>query len=390
MNRIKMLTLTIIVGQNRFFELIRCLQSVSGPLFDQIILINTGLLQALTNITDQYPVTIYDSPWEKDFSKARNLALKKTQTPYVMWLDSDDVIKPDNYRKLLELKKGLMGCDVVILPYAYQHDNKDRPSNILPRERIWRTDLGIEWIGRIHEATDYQAKAQKVIRRDDIFIDHYPTTSASSRNLEILEEEYKRNSTDLRTMFYYGRDLLDSDEAKGIEILREFVDGGTGSADDLVAACKFIAMYYSEKRDWALVKRYCLIGLSISQKYAELYVLLSNVFFQEKNYDLAIRCNEAALTKKLDAEFSQLAEYYLYLPAINLSILYDLKGNRPKSLIYNEMALKYNPEDPLLLNDRSFFRSNPIFQTSEDINREKVLISLSKGGTPVEFDLFCS
>ena len=73
----------------------RCLDSVKD-IVDEIIVVDTGSIDNTKEIVAKYTKKIYDFEWVNDFSKARNFSFSKATKDYIMWLDADDVIMPED------------------------------------------------------------------------------------------------------------------------------------------------------------------------------------------------------------------------------------------------------------------------------------------------------
>lgn len=55
-------------------------------------------------IARQYTEKVYDFAWQDDFAKARNFAFSKGTCDYLMWLDADDVVTPENVERIPGIK----------------------------------------------------------------------------------------------------------------------------------------------------------------------------------------------------------------------------------------------------------------------------------------------
>jgi len=347
------LGLSIIVS-DEVFEIDRCLKSVTqGSLFDEIVVTMTVNNVEVESVIKKYTDKIYFFEWIKDFSAARNFCLDKMTTDFVLWLDSDDIITLQNFQKLQELKSTINDHDVYMITYNYFHDNQGRPYIIQPRERIFRRIDSLRWHGAIHEVLLCNVM-HKICQRRDIAIDHYRIKPFNAlRNIEILRHQFELHPDDARYHFYLGRDIVEEGLFgkpellnEGYSILEAFLKKNYGFSEDRVMACLKLAQCYLAKGDFETAKNYALQGMTISDKYAELYLVLGEVYRALGNYDLAIQYNEEALTRNLDAGFAQMPEQYKLKPATNLSLLYYWnKGDKDKSFQYNRIALQCDPNN---------------------------------------------
>ena len=94
----------------------RCLDSAAG-LVDEMVIVDTGSTDATREVASAYTSRIYDFPWRDDFAAARNFAFSKGNMDYLMWLDADDVLLPEDREAFLEPKRTLSSdVDVVMSP----------------------------------------------------------------------------------------------------------------------------------------------------------------------------------------------------------------------------------------------------------------------------------
>jgi glycosyltransferase involved in cell wall biosynthesis len=94
------------IVKNEEHNIGRCLSSVKD-LVDEIIIVDTGSTDKTKEIASQYTDKVYDFEWIDDFAAARNFAFLQGTKEYLMWLDADDIIKPQNKDAFLGLKKFL-------------------------------------------------------------------------------------------------------------------------------------------------------------------------------------------------------------------------------------------------------------------------------------------
>ncbi|NYC11165.1 glycosyltransferase involved in cell wall biosynthesis [Clostridium beijerinckii] len=83
-----------------------CLESVKD-IVDEMIIVDTGSDDKTKKIVKRYTDKIYDFKWIDDFSAARNFAFSKATKDYILWLDADDVVLPEDGEKFKDLKETL-------------------------------------------------------------------------------------------------------------------------------------------------------------------------------------------------------------------------------------------------------------------------------------------
>lgn len=334
---------------------------------DEILIADTGSTDQTVEIARQYTSHIYHYPWNDDFAAARNFICEKLTTEYWMWLDADDVVPSESIAAILKLKETLSTSqppDVVMMKYAAGFQTDGQPSFTYERERILRTDRNFRWKGRVHEAIAPRGR----ILHSPILIEHRKPASAvshSDRNLKIYEKMLADGeSLDPRHQYYYARELIDHKQyEKARPVLEHFLKEPDGWYENKADACLLLARCHERLGDTSTG----LISL-----------------FQSFLYDLprAKTCCEIGRLKLADGKVSQAifwyqlaradrpeyhpdafieADYYDFIPLIQLCVCYDRMGKHEEALYYHKETKKIRPDSPAVLKNEEYFQS--IFST---------------------------
>lgn len=120
------LALSMIV-RNAEKHLRGCLESVRDVV-DEIHIADTGSTDPTARIASQMGARVVSIPWENDFAKARNLALKEVRTDWVLSLDADELLDPSasHYLPGLMEQERVTGYLTAIRNYV-----------LSPRDRVW-------------------------------------------------------------------------------------------------------------------------------------------------------------------------------------------------------------------------------------------------------------
>lgn len=167
--------------------------------------------------------------WTDDFAAARNDNLKMVNTDYWLWLDDDDILKGrENLKDMCEDMKST-GTDVMYFPYHYEIDEIGETVIYQWRERILRTGIKGEWLGKIHE-TFVPSEEVTVHKTDGAQVYHVKTAAqkkeSQERNHKILLDMYNQTPRDPRYTHYlaishHGREEWEEAIKMFLEHIRE-------------------------------------------------------------------------------------------------------------------------------------------------------------------------
>jgi GT2 family glycosyltransferase/tetratricopeptide (TPR) repeat protein/glycosyltransferase involved in cell wall biosynthesis len=139
------LTVCLIVrNEERFLG--KCLASVRG-LANQIVVLDTGSTDKTVEIAKEHGAEVYCADWTDDFSAARNTALNYARGDWILSLDADEELSPNQAENL--------ACEMEapeVMAYRLPIINQGRESegcSYVPR--LFRNAPGIFFVGRVHE-----------------------------------------------------------------------------------------------------------------------------------------------------------------------------------------------------------------------------------------------
>lgn len=333
--------------------LARCLDSVKD-IVDEIVIVDTGSVDDTKNIASRYTDKIYDFEWIDDFSAARNFSFSKATMDYILWLDADDIITPENQDKIKALKKVII-ADAVLFTYNYGGSEDGNRSYVQLRERLIRRDIDPEWVGVIHE---YIPLPENMLIRDDICIDHKSIKKTSNkRNLDIFEKYIAAgNELTLREKYLYGRELVSADqEKKAADILEECLADEKLSTNfilqaSLTAASCRITLGQNDRAE--VILKNCLEKI---KPVPELFYTLGYSLMEQNKLDEAIEAYLKAIRCKRDETFYDYnvnLECSDFLPYIRLCECYLRKGDKKSAEYYNNKAAEIKPDDPFVKKNR--------------------------------------
>ncbi|WHE06984.1 glycosyltransferase family 2 protein [Thermoanaerobacterium thermosaccharolyticum] len=338
------------IVKNEKLTLDRCLTSIKDAV-DEIIIVDTGSTDSTKNIAKKYTNKIFDFKWIDDFSAARNFSFGKATMDYILWLDADDYVEPEDLEKLKKLKNSFdTSIDSVTMKYVLTKDSNGSPSFISIRNRLVKRTKNFKWIGAVHEYLEVYGK----IYDSDIKITHGKVKNTPNRNIEIYEKMIK-SKIDFtpRDMFYYANELTEHKRyAEAIEYYNMFIDSKKGWIEDILYSLGKLADCYEAlgnlaKRDEVLFKSF-----EYDVPRPEFCCRLGYKFLQENKIKQSIFWYELATkVEKPNQGFVNIA-CSTWLPHIQLCICYYKLGDIEKSYMHNEEARKYDPNNPMVLQNK--------------------------------------
>jgi len=344
------------IVKNEEEVLARCLSSAQG-LWDELIIIDTGSADRTKEIAAQFTPHVYDFAWVDHFAAARNFAFSKGTCDYLMWLDADDIILPDDHAVFLQLKQSLNpSVDTVMMKYNIAFDEQGNPTFSYYRERIMRRDPRATWQGAVHEVITPFGQ----ILHSPIAITHRRKEKADSdRNLRLFENLLERGvELNPRETFYYARELFyHARYNDAVQAFTQFLVEGKGWLENNIDACRVMAQCLAALGKADQARLALLRSFEYDSPRAEVCCELGEHHFARGEYEPAIQWYKIALQcPRHDASgaFVQ-EECYGYLPHLQLCVCYDRLGQHDIAEAHNEQAGKLRPQSPAYLYNKKYF-----------------------------------
>ena len=205
----------------------RCVGSLTNAV-DEIVVVDTGSSDGTVDVVEKLGVQVWRFGWTGSFAQARNFALSKVKSDWVLWVDGDEWLDPEDV-DAPRIVAGLFGPleRPLALRVVQVNDVGGRiePNNDM--SRMHPTGYGIKWAGRIHEqlvlGADTAEVAQGIPRvAVNIRLNHigyHPTVmqnkSKLERNVELLRQSVADDPSDVASWGFLGRELLFSGDIDG-------------------------------------------------------------------------------------------------------------------------------------------------------------------------------
>jgi len=203
-----LLSIALIV-KNEESHLTACLDSVQG-LWDELVVVDTGSTDRTIEIAQNAGAKIYHFPWIGDFSAARNRSLEECHGQWILWLDADDILLPED-RQLI---RKLVTANAPRKAYGLMIKNsQDRGLNgpVFNQIRIFPNRPEIRFEGRVHEQVMPSLQRLSIaVEFLTIRVIHTGYTDPATiqvkqqRNLELMKADLEHSAHDANAMKYFA------------------------------------------------------------------------------------------------------------------------------------------------------------------------------------------
>jgi tetratricopeptide (TPR) repeat protein len=190
-----------------------CLESVSGVV-DEIVAVDTGSSDATPEIVRAHHGLLLRRAWQEDFSAARNVSLDAATGDWILWMDADERLRPEEHGRLRRLIERNTSEDAFLVPIR-----SDTPTGaqVTRAHRLFRNRKGIRFSGRIHEQVSPSFARMRVREGPctDFTIDHLGYNFSADklrrkyeRNLRLLNAAKRQDPRDAYVRFCLAQTLM--------------------------------------------------------------------------------------------------------------------------------------------------------------------------------------
>ena len=278
-----------------------------GQIADEIVVLDTGSTDRTVERATQLGAKVHCTPWENDFSAARNRCLRFVTGNWVLWLDAGEKIRPQD---AAELRRFLDGQANPVCAYSLWVEVPPREDSASAEQclqvRLLPTRADLRFSGRVREslseslrAAGFQtAEAPCRIVRHPRQHDPQRLMAKARRDLALASAEADASGD------WTPRLLLAAGQAHGIlgdqEQAREMLQRAAetsppGSAQRLEVFYGLLTTFDDDPQRHANQLTACLDSLEDFPFDVQLLLALGNYMLVRQRLDLAIRAFEAAV-----------------------------------------------------------------------------------------------
>ncbi|WHY27307.1 tetratricopeptide repeat-containing glycosyltransferase family 2 protein [Bacillus wiedmannii] len=352
-----MVTISLcMIVKNEEKTLNRCLESVKG-IPDEIIIVDTGSTDQTKQIASKWTKQILDFKWIYDFSAARNYSFHQASMDYILWLDADDILLPEERQKLLALKQSLtQNIDAVSMIYHAEIDKFNNVLTSIRRNRLVKTSKNFQWYGVVHEELIIYNQYNGL--ESDIIVTHKKIyiNNESDRNLKLYEQFLKKNKGKMTVhdIFHYARELHKHKNYKqAIEFYNKFLDYKDIQLEHRLFVMHKLASCYHLIGNFKKEKEITLQSLEYDVPQPEFSCRLGEFFLKNNQFSQAAYWYKQAIEAPSANSplFIEQQPFKTWLPHKQLAFCYFQLKDYKQSYHHNKRVLSFLPTDEETLNN---------------------------------------
>lgn len=274
-----------------------CLASVR-PYVAEIVVVDTGSKDRTPEIAREYAdivevFTECNDPVTGEianFADARNRSFDLATQPWVMWMDSDDVLAGgEHIARLVQMAEAARGARdwCYLFPYEYVYAPDGQCICLHYRERLVSRRGAMHWVNPVHEVLLPEDRATlMVVPCDDVVFKHQRQRSKKpqtpGRNLRILQKLVEVDGCeDPRHFYYLGLEYANAQQYdKAVEWLVRYFGVSGWEDEKTMAALKLSEIFCANKRyEEAEVWGHRAIGRGCKPEWGEGYFAIARAFY---------------------------------------------------------------------------------------------------------------
>ncbi|CAM4332774.1 glycosyltransferase [Paenibacillus alkaliterrae] len=400
-NKKPKLTLCMVV-RNEELLLPRCLESVKD-LADEMIIVDTGSTDRTIQIAEQAGAIVIQEPWEQNFSKPLNRALREAKGEWILRLDGDEELVAEDKGKLRKIMTDPRVEGYILPIISLLNDQNVVEEEVSSFIRLYRNRPDYVYEGLIHEQvipSIYRRDPKAVIKSADVRIKHYgylkeisDAKNKGKRNLEITLEAIKREPDNGYLRFYMGVEYRRQNERNLAAV--QFAEAMRRIDPKLPWASRCVQAYTTVLMELGLWEQAMSIaeeGIRLYPDYTDLVYLRGVIHHQQGNPLAAVsdfsKCiamgDPAGLNYVVSKGIGGYKSYYA------LGLAYRTLGKNEEAVAAYEKSYKLFPARPVPLYDIAAIQLNQ--QPSPWIGQylENMMSQPNKEKYPVIADILLS
>ena len=238
----------IVKNESRCLEqCLKALEPLRQAVPCELVIADTGSEDDTKEIASRYADILFDFPWIKDFSAARNAVMDRCSGQWFLSLDADEYLDP-NIEELVTFLKSKQKAQFTSAYYiinSYSDAADKSQYSRFDAQRMLNMSTGLRFYGRIHEGWPDGSRKNNYFLRNTVFWhDGYIDFSSSAeagkgnRNLELIELELEDDPSNLLRVYQAQESCVDQKKREYyVRRMIEMVKEGNPRSNSLGPIC---------------------------------------------------------------------------------------------------------------------------------------------------------
>ncbi len=194
----------------------KCIDSVR-EIVDEIVIVDTGSTDGTVALAKELGAKVYAYAWQDSFALARNYAMSKAQSEWLLLLDADEALEQQDHKALIDFinTTTLDGAHLRVRNYTgkYAPDQYSMHNAL----RLLRNNGQYRYHGAIHEQISFEGGADVSSRFTvlEVTVHHFgylddvvKRKDKRGRNMPLLEKQLALDPDEPFTLFNMGNEYL--------------------------------------------------------------------------------------------------------------------------------------------------------------------------------------
>ena len=344
-----------IIAKDEEKSIERCIQSVKG-LVQEIVVADTGSTDDTIRIAGRLGASVYEYPWDGSFANARNFAMGKAGSEWLLLLDADEALDKNSVEAIVKFVNStdLDGAHFRIRNYTgrYSPENYSLHNAL----RLLRKSSRYHFQGDIHEqiVADSGENLSGRFATLDVVVHHYGyldevvrKKQKRRRNIPILEKQLEQNPDEPFTLFNMGNEYLSMQDYKTALQYYEKALGNLTNRNIAFVPHLFFRMVSCHENLGEYDKALQNVGTALNEfpRCTDFEFRRADILSKLRRYTLAIESYEACLkmgTPPIQLEL--LPGCGTYRAACQLGGLYRELEDYGRAIKYYDLALSHKAD----------------------------------------------
>lgn len=319
-----------------------CLESVQN-LVDEIVIVDTGSTDSTAEIARKYHAKLYDFKWRDDFAAARNFALERCSSSWILYLDADERL-PEQYHALIREQISFDDTDALYLKvYSSVSGILGNVPHIQAYPRLFRKLPGARFEGKIHEQITPSLKRLNArFKYVNATIEHLGYAQDDEvlkqkieRNLALLADQIRKEPRNAYAYFQMGQTLLLNQKiGEGKSYLIQALEFNSLPANLTSTALLMLANEYFKDENYETALSYIEKAIRLSPRQRLGYFLQSECYGRQHRWEKAVDALQK-VQEYSDTPFSDISiekTFDAYLLSQRMGLYRFHLGNHPRAI----------------------------------------------------------